>query len=415
MKDFDFIPDFVKKTNNKFIQNQYEILNPMNNDFGVVIYFLDTHKAHISIRKFNIENIGWYHSLEIKIYSSKNNQEYEIIYIGSSTKNSKKCNIFTQIDLFSKNNKILKIPQKIIQTYYQPNFHNESHKQVFHHLLELHPNFDYEFFDDSKVIMFIQENNKEYLKYYFSLYPCAYKADLFRYLYIYFYGGIYLDHKYILRQSFLELIKEDCEQLYCEDSEPNLLFNSIIISIAKNPLFLKLLEKIKNNINNDFYGNCPLHPTGPRLFGEIMDHSFSYLIHKKNEKNKDYKNGKILIKKNNNIFLTTSYPDYYFNKNHRNQIKNDYDFCYRKKKIYVKNILIIDHYIFFIHIPKKINIQIIFLEKKKDYIVVQTIIQGIFENELKNNYFFSIYNLNNYKSVEYQLKNCFNKIIKIHI
>ena len=91
--------------------------------------------------------------------------------MGSSTQKSKKCNVFTQIELTPKKQKLLKIPQKIVQTYYHNVFHNDSHKQAFHHLLELHPGFDYEFFDDTKVIYFIQKYYNDYLIYYFSLYP----------------------------------------------------------------------------------------------------------------------------------------------------------------------------------------------------------------------------------------------------
>ena len=413
MKDFDFIPDVIQKNEKKFIQNNYQLLNPFIHDFGIVIYYLDTHKAYISIRKFDTQ-IGWNHDLEIKIYSPNNDQEFEIIHLGSSKKNYKKIHIYTKIQLLSKNHKILKIPQKIIQTYYHHKFHNESHKQAFHHLLELHPQFDYEFFDDKKVIQFIQKYYNTYLKYYFSLYPSAYKADLFRYLYIYHYGGFYLDHKYIVIKSFDYILDEETTQLYCSDIDPNLLFNSIIVSYPKNPDIFKIVEKIKMNIDNIHYGICPLHPTGPRLFGEYMNHSYSKLVHDKNEHIKNYKSGKVFIRENEEVFLITSYPNYYFNKNHRNKIKNDYDFCYRHKNIYLQNVLIFNDYVFCLNIPKKINMQVIFLEKTTTYITIQTIFQGFFEKDLTDKHLFIVYDINNNQNIEYKLKESFNKIIEIH-
>ena len=414
MKDFNSIPDFVNKTNKEFIQNNYIIVNPEHYDFGIVIYFLNSNKAQIIIRQFDVHN-GWNHDLIIKIYSSKNNQEFDIIHLGSSIQNYKKCNVYTQTKLLSKTHKILKIPQKIVQTYFQNEFHNDSHKQAFHHLLELHPQFDYEFFNDTKVVDFIRKYYEKYLKYYFSLYPSAYKADLFRYLYIYHYGGFYLDHKYIIRKSFSDILDENSEQLFCTDTNPQLLFNSIIVSCPKNPSLLNIVEQIKKNIKNKFYGNCPLHPTGPRLFGEFMDHSYSKLVHKINEKINDYKKGNVFIRDDNQeLFLTTSYTNYYFNKNHRNQVKNDYDFCYHQKKVYLQNILLLDDYVYCLNLTQKVNMQIIFLEKTTTYITIQTIFQGILENEINHKHLFIVYDLNNDKNIEYPLNKCFNKIVEIH-
>ena len=36
-----------------------------------------------------------------------------------------------------------------------------------------------------------------------------------------------------------------------------------------------------------------------------------------------------------NILLNTFYDGYYYNKHHRNLLKNDYDFCFKNKLVYL--------------------------------------------------------------------------------
>ena len=411
MRDYNSIPEYHHKTNKKF-NNNYEILNINNDDFGIVCYYLTSNKIQLIIRKFNNTSItGWSYDIQIKLYSIENNHEYEMLHIGSSIQNSKKCNLFTKIKLSSYTPKLLKIPHVIFQTYKNNQFHNESHKHVFHHLLESHPHFDYYFFNDKQCIDFIKKYAPEYIEAYHTLYPVAYKADLFRYILIYIKGGIYLDHKYILRTSFERLLSESCNQFYCHDVDNSLLFNSIIISTPENPQIKELIEKINNNIKTLFYGKCPLHPTGPRLFGEIMDHSYSHLQHVVNDQIKDYKSGNVFIKKNNQLLLTTSYDNYYFNKNHRNEIKNDYDYCFKNKLIYIQNQINIENYNFGILYPNLVYFQVLILEKKEKSIVIQTIIQGLKESDLKPMHKFIYMNTNK----EYELKKCYNSIIEIDV
>ena len=352
------VPSFREKTNRKIIKNKYNIINSYHHDFGLVIYYLEKNKVQVILRKFNCDVIGWSENIKISIDEGK-----EIIDVGSCLKNEKKCNVMIRSIVSQKDSVVMKVPKIIYQTYTESIFHNESHKQALHHLLDLHPDYEYRFFTDYDCNVFIKEHYPDFYIWYHKLYPSAYRADFFRYLLIYHFGGIYLDHKYIVRQSFENIIDETTTQLYCEDVHPSLIFNSIIISTSKNPKLHILLNKIIMNIENNQYGVCPLHPTGPRLFGDTMDTSYIQLKHEIIEPRQNYKNGRITLKKNNEIFLTTSYQFYYFNKNHRNQIKNDYDYCYRNRLIYCRNKKIINGYIFMINCPDIIHFDILINEK----------------------------------------------------
>ena len=147
---------------------------------------------------------------------------------------------------------------------------------------------------------------KKILNSYDKLYPCAYKVDFFRYLIIYKYGGIYLDNKYLVKDANFIL---DNHNLYCKDNNQNSIFNSFLIS-NKNEINYKLIiDRIITNIENNFYGNCPLHPTGPRFYEYFKNENIK-LKHNIIEPKKLFK---LYNKKdeNNETILNTFYNGYY--------------------------------------------------------------------------------------------------------
>ena len=409
------INSFIKKRNDNFILNNYELQN-INHDFNLIIYYLSDNKIKIIIRKFDNENNGWVNQIVLKIYSNDDTM-FEKIILGSCTKNWKIINVKTKIKIYKKCNIELKIPKCIYQTYSSNNYHNSAHYNCVQNLLEFNPDFDYYFFNDIDCRAFIFKNyNDEILNAYDTLYPAAYKADLFRYLLIYKYGGIYLDNKYLMRNSFYSIIKEDENNIFCLDTKNNLLFNSILISESNDNKFKSLIEKIVNNVNNNFYGLCPLHPTGPRLFYEYFKTENIKLYHKKLEPKKDYLNCYI-EDKNKNRLLNTFYDGYYNNKDHRNEIINDYDFCFRNKLVYLKKFVVIDDYKFSILVENNKNIyfQVLLLNSNKEKITIQILIQGLKKNELKEKYKFVFIDNKNHSIKYFNLINVFNKIIDIKL
>ena len=59
--------------------------------------------------------------------------------------------------------------------------------------INLNPEYEYRFFDDDDIITFLKTDFPDYLQGYNRLKFGASKADLWRYLIIYRYGGIYAD------------------------------------------------------------------------------------------------------------------------------------------------------------------------------------------------------------------------------
>lgn len=108
-----------------------------------------------------------------------------------------------------------RIPRIIHQTSYTPDPPAEADVTVAK-LKSLNPEWDYLYWSEGRVIDFIlREYGYEMLQIYLSINPRygAARADLFRYLCIYHYGGVYLDIKSGADAPFSSLIMPDDEYL----------------------------------------------------------------------------------------------------------------------------------------------------------------------------------------------------------
>ena len=80
------------------IKNYIEFINPSNDDFHIVIYYINIHKIQIITRRLDNSN-GWDIDLKIKLLSL-NNHDFEIISIGSYHNNCKIMNYITNIKYY---------------------------------------------------------------------------------------------------------------------------------------------------------------------------------------------------------------------------------------------------------------------------------------------------------------------------
>ena len=91
---------------------------------------------------------------------------------------------------FNNNNEIPKI---IVSTYYDK---NKIPQKVYDNIKEYAPNYKFKIYDDQEIALFLKKYyGKDVLNTFLTLHRGAHKADLFRYCYLYIYGGIYLDIK----------------------------------------------------------------------------------------------------------------------------------------------------------------------------------------------------------------------------
>ena len=196
------------------------------------------------------------------------------------------------------------IPLDIYQTWFTKDLPDKMGERV-ELLKRCNPRFKHYLFDDNDCLEFIKQNfDNSVVNAYERLIPGAYKADLWRLCILYKKGGYYLDIKLACINGF-RLIELSENEHYVKDRYGKTIFNSFMVGIKGSDFLLNGINQIVKNVQNNFYGDCPLHPTGPRMLGDlILRNNFNVnvdLLH--------YKGGGFIIYKKRFV-ISTEYPDY---------------------------------------------------------------------------------------------------------
>lgn len=159
-----------------------------------------------------------------------------------------------------------KIPKIIISTYHTK---NKIPSKIYRNIKRYAKNYKHIIFDDNDVINFLRENYGENMVITFNSLEGAHKGDLFRYCYLYKYGGIYLDIKTELIKDIDNIFNKRNINLYTALSIlPNTIYQGVIASTPNNPLFKDLIEyivKIKKPVTSytsfveDFYSKLKIY------------------------------------------------------------------------------------------------------------------------------------------------------------
>jgi len=139
------------------------------------------------------------------------------------------------------------------------------------------PSYQQVYFDDQDCLSFIEENFPQYLPEYNVLIPGAYKADLFRVLFLYKYGGIYNDiaHEYLA--SVDEIIGNDRMVLTNETWFGKWgIYNAFMACQPGEELIKVYIELIIERIRSRFYGCDFLDITGPHCFWDAFVKYFNH-------------------------------------------------------------------------------------------------------------------------------------------
>ena len=136
-------------------------------------------------------------------------------------------------------------------------YHDKSKipQKVYDNLRKYAKGYNVQIYDDKEIIQFFKDHYKDsdrYINKFISLKIGAHKADLWRYCVLYHYGGVYLDIKTELIKPLNKIFTDDNMLYTVYDFRNNItLFQSIISSPPKNPIFLDLIEYMLN-IGDDY-------------------------------------------------------------------------------------------------------------------------------------------------------------------
>jgi mannosyltransferase OCH1-like enzyme len=138
-------------------------------------------------------------------------------------------------------------------------------KANYDYLIECNPEINVHLYDENDCREFIENNFElDVLNAYDSLIPCSYKSDLWRFCVLYINGGIYIDIKYSCANGF-KFISLTEKEYFVRDLDINNVYTALIITLPGNEIMYKCIRRIVENVQNKFYGNGCLEPTGPAL------------------------------------------------------------------------------------------------------------------------------------------------------
>ena len=127
------------------------------------------------------------------------------------------------------------------------------------------------YFSEELVDFIFDHFGEPILQVYRALIPYAFKADLARYCLLFAHGGLYSDLAYLHSRSID--IEDVWKMVVFRDiaGHPSwATSNAIIYSEAKNPVMERAIHRVAEHCRTGFYGQHPLDPTGPYMFGRIL-------------------------------------------------------------------------------------------------------------------------------------------------
>lgn len=260
------------------IKNKYELLTPNEQvDMNIIINKLSDHQVQVTVIRFDDEKT-YDGELKIKIYAADAaaDADSEIITIPKlNTLSVHKTEHITTVVIQEddRTTQAQRIPKTLCQTL-DDDVVGEIHARTVLNLKAMNPEYSYVFFDSRSRRQFIKEHfDSAVLDAYDGLVSGAFKADIFRYCWLYLNGGIYIDCKMINRIPFREIITADQEDFLCNDRIPNAIYNGIIGISAKNEDMLKCIFACVSRFESKMHNKVSfgsLYHTGPYLFYSCM-------------------------------------------------------------------------------------------------------------------------------------------------
>ena len=258
-------------------------------DLHVVMFYRSSTTCEVKIRR--LDQVSWDFDIEIRIENlieQGTNASSELHVIGPSKSSFVTAMFTTNITLAAIADHDLhsnqSIPRIIMQTYYTTNATNIYHWNAFMTFVELNPEYEVLLMLDKHCRIFIKKHfNSEVLGAYDSLVPKAFKADLFRYCFVYIKGGCYFDNKMINRSPLRLAILPSDRFLVCSDSLPygiasktlkdtKRYYNAVICSAPRDKRMLRSIQYVVAMIKGKSYGFSDLGITGPVAFYEATKH-----------------------------------------------------------------------------------------------------------------------------------------------
>lgn len=171
------------------------------------------------------------------------------------------------------------IPKIIYQTWYSNDVPEPIQKEI-DIMMNINKGWERKFYNDNDIENFIKKEYDEYtLKTYKKINIGAAKADFWRYLILYKYGGVYLDIDSIIVKPLDLLINHDTELVISRERNKDRFTQWLLIVSQGHEVLKKCIDKCMYNINNRSSINHVDKLTGPTVYTESLKEVFENEIY----------------------------------------------------------------------------------------------------------------------------------------
>jgi mannosyltransferase OCH1-like enzyme len=175
----------------------------------------------------------------------------------------------------------------------EKNIFQSWHTNVLHPLVQskidsfkkMNSEYTYHLYNDDDMDNFVNEHFKgEIAECYNRLNIIVARVDLWRYLVLYKYGGVYLDMDSSIEKPLKELIKDDDDAIITAEGNSNLYVQWALIFSKQHPILKRTIELVVCNIKNNSYPNDIHKTTGPTVYSRAI-HELKFINHAQINKN----------------------------------------------------------------------------------------------------------------------------------
>jgi inositol phosphorylceramide mannosyltransferase catalytic subunit len=175
------------------------------------------------------------------------------------------------------------IPKVVYQTWYTREFPPPIQEKR-DAMMKLNPDYTFILYTDDEMDVFVNENYPGVIAdCYNKLNIIVAKADFWRYLILYKYGGIYLDIDSSIEKPLRDLIQEEDRAILSAEQNEFKFVQWCLLFEKEHLILQKTIDFVVENIQNNLFPNDICKMTGPvvftkgvlythyELFGEILD------------------------------------------------------------------------------------------------------------------------------------------------
>ena len=208
------------------------------------------------------------------------------------------------------------IPKIIWQTYKDPFYSLPSYaKKAAQTWIDLNPDYEYRYMDDKEAESFVlKEYGNEWYDIFINAPVGVMRGDIWRYLIINSYGGVYVDLDTFCKKPLNEWLNNKYEMVICLDDDNETFVQYAFAGSPKNYILPVVIDYIKNKIISHEPKNKHFihHVTGTIAWSDGIKKAIEYEKYAKLEHNL-FDNFEILNKifKEKNIYCHKDWNDFH--------------------------------------------------------------------------------------------------------